>query len=158
MSERTPSDIGKDKPINGVRSVRLYRPKARTRVTNGRGLLPNVDGRTIWVRRFRDLIALHLSDLGGQDQASEAEKAIIRRIATLIVELERLEMCFAEAGQATDHQLELYQRTANTLRRLLESVGMQRRPKDVIPIDQYLKQRVIDHKDDNGEALDEAAE
>ena len=149
MPKRIPNDVGKDSPTptHGVRSVRLYRPKARSRVTNGRGLLPNVDGRTIWVRRFRDLLALHLSDLGGSDQASEAEKAIVRRIATLIVELERLEMCFAEAGQATDHQLELYQRTANTLRRLLEAVGLQRRPKNVTPtLDQYLKAKgeVID--------------
>jgi hypothetical protein len=102
-------------------------------------------------------MALHLSDLGGSDRASEAEKAIVRRIATLIVEPERLEMCFAEAGEATDHQLELYQRTANTLRRLLEAVGLQRRPKDVTPtLDQYLKQRhpIIDHGDGDGEALD----
>jgi len=147
MSDRAPSDVSK--ATNGVRSVRLYRSKARSRVTNGRGLLPNVDGRTIWVRRFRDLIALHLSDLGGSDRASEAEKAIVRRIATLIVELERLEMCFAEAGQATDHQLELYQRTANTLRRLLEAVGLQRRPKDVTPtLDAYLGHKLENEAED----------
>jgi len=130
-------------------SACIARKPDRSRVTNGRGLLPNVDGRTIWVRRFRDLIALHLSDLGGSDRASEAEKAIVRRIATLIVELERLEMCFAEAGQATDHQLELYQRTANTLRRLLEAVGLQRRPKDVTPtLDAYLGHKLENEAED----------
>jgi hypothetical protein len=52
---------------------------ARSRVTNGRDLLPNIDHRTLWVRRFRDVLALHLSDLGGEDSVSEAEKAIVRR-------------------------------------------------------------------------------
>src|SRR5215468_8117860 len=145
MPKRATNAVGKNEPTpaNVVRSVRLFRPKARSRITNGNSLLPNVDGRSCWVRRFRDLNALHLSDLGGEDRASEAEKALVRRIATLIVELERLEMCFAEAGQATDHQLELYGRTANTLRRLLEAVGLQRRPKNVTPtLDQYLKHKI----------------
>jgi hypothetical protein len=106
-------------------------------------LVQNVDGRSCWVRRFRDLNALHLSDLGGEDRASQAEKAIVRRVACLVVELEHLEMNFAEAGQATGNQLELYGRTANSLRRLLEVIGWQRRPKDVTPtLDQYLRHRI----------------
>jgi hypothetical protein len=70
---------------------------------------------------LKDLMALHESDLGGADRASEAEKSIIRRAATLTVELERLELKFAQAdmaGQsATPTDLDLYQRTANSLRR-----------------------------------------
>ena len=37
------------------------------------------------------------------------------------------------AGEAQPEQLDLYQRTANSLRRLLESVGLKRVPKDVTP-------------------------
>ena len=37
----------------------------RSRVTNGSAILPGVDGRSVWARRFRDLMGLHLSDLGG---------------------------------------------------------------------------------------------
>jgi hypothetical protein len=98
-----------------------------------------VDGRSTWVRRLRDLIGLHLSDLGGDDAVSEAERSIVRRAATLTVELERLEADFAVAGEAQPDQLDLYQRTANSLRRLLESVGIERRPRDVTPtLSQYL--------------------
>jgi hypothetical protein len=93
--------------------------------------LPGVDGRSTWVRRLRDLIGLHLSDLGGPQMASEAEKSIIRRAATLTVELERLEAVFATAGEATPEQLDLYQRTASAMRRLLETVGIERRARDV---------------------------
>jgi hypothetical protein len=103
----------------------------RSRVTNGR-LLPG-DNRGRWVRRAKDLIALHLSDLGGEDNTSSAERSIVRRVAVLTVELEALEREFATAGQATPEKLELYQRTANSLRRLLEAVGLQRRPRDVTP-------------------------
>jgi hypothetical protein len=94
----------------------------------------------MWYRRFRDVRAAHLMDLGGENCCSTAEQSIIRRAATLTTELERLELIFAQAGEATPAQLELYQRTANTLRRLLEAVGMQRRAKDVTPsVEDYVK-------------------
>ena len=51
----------------------------------------------------------------------------------LTVELERLEATFATAGQSSPEDLDLYQRTAGGLRRLLETVGIQRRPRDVTP-------------------------
>jgi hypothetical protein len=95
--------------------------------------LPGVDGRSTWVRRLRDLIALHLSDLGGDDAVSEAERSIVRRVATLTVELERMESGFALAGEALPVQIDLYQRTANSLRRLLEAIGIERRQRDVSP-------------------------
>ena len=63
-------------------------------------LLPGIDGRSPWVRRCKDIIALHLSDLGGVDNTSAAERSIIRRAVVLTVELERLEARFALAGEA----------------------------------------------------------
>lgn len=62
---------------------------------------------------------------------SEAERAIVRRCCTLIVSLEQMEFRFAQAGEASNDDLQVYQRVANSLRRLLESVGLQRRSKDV---------------------------
>jgi hypothetical protein len=85
-------------------------------------------------------MGLHLADLGGEGFVSEAERSIIRRAATLTVELERLELKFALAGQACADDLELYQRTANSLRRLLESVGIKRVPRDVTPLKDYLQE------------------
>jgi hypothetical protein len=73
----------------------------------------------------------HLSDLGGEENTSAAERSIIRRASTLTVELERLEAKFAVAGEATADDLDLYQRMTNTLRRSLEAIGLQRRPRDV---------------------------
>jgi hypothetical protein len=106
---------------------------ARSRVTNGNELLPGVDGRSWYARRARDLGCLFVSDLGGLEAASEAEKAIVRRASILCVELENLEVRFAKDGAAQPDALDLYQRTSNSLRRLLESLGLRRRPRDVTP-------------------------
>jgi hypothetical protein len=108
-------------------------PASRSRISNRAAALPGVDGRSTWVRRLRDLIESHTSDLGGENAISEAERSIIRRIATLTVELERMEVEFAAAGSAEPAQLDLYQRTANSLRRLLEAIGLQRRTRDITP-------------------------
>ena len=103
------------------------RISARSRVRSGQ-LLPGIDGRSAWVRRCRDVLAAHLSDV---PDATAAEKSIIRRAATLTVELERLEAKFALAGEASVADLDCYQRGANTLRRLLGAVGLQRRAREI---------------------------
>jgi len=75
------------------------------------------------------------------DNTSAAERSIVRRASTLTVELERLEAKFAAAGEACSNDLDLYQRTAGNLRRLLEAVGLERRARDVSPpsVTDYLK-------------------
>lgn len=91
------------------------------------------------MRRLKDLIAGHVADLGGRDAISEAEFCIVRRCAFLTLELELLEAKFEIEGEATLRQLEAYQRVSNSLRRLLESLGLRRRPKDVTPdLETYL--------------------
>jgi hypothetical protein len=105
----------------------------RSAITNGTRLFMEGDGRSPWARRWRDLVELHVADLGGIDNVSEAEKAIIRRAATLICELERREAEFAVGEGASDIALEVYQRASNSLRRLLESTGLKRRARDVTP-------------------------
>jgi hypothetical protein len=107
--------------------------RQRSRVTNGSILIAGVDQRSPWVRRCKDVIAAHLSDLGGADNTSAAERSIIRRAAVLTTELEVLEVRFAKVGEASAADLEVYQRCSNSLRRLLEAIGLQRRPREVGP-------------------------
>jgi hypothetical protein len=103
--------------------------------------LQGIDGRSIYARRLADLIALHETDLGGTLNCSEAERALIRRASVLVVELEHLETRFAAAGSAEPDALQLYSTTANTLRRLLQTVGLQRRARDVTPtLQEYLRE------------------
>lgn len=116
-----------------IRTVGGGKAAHRSRVTNGSAVLPDVDGRTTWVRRLRDLIEAHIDDLGGEVAVSQAERSIVRRVATMTVELERMEAKFATAGEAKPAELDLYQRTAGNLRRLLEALGLKRRQRNVTP-------------------------
>jgi hypothetical protein len=134
--EAAPDQAENRKPI--VRG----RLRQRSRVTNGTALFVDAgDGRGPWARRMKDVIDLHLADLGGPDVVSEAEASIVRRAATLTIELERLEARFS-TGEALPGDLDLYQRTANSLRRLLEAVGLKRVARDVTPsLGAYLASR-----------------
>ena len=127
------------------------RPKSRqrSRITNGSALLPGVDGRSPWIRRCKDVIASHLSDT---PDASAAERSIIRRASVLTVELERMERQFALAGEADADDLDAYQRCANSLRRLLEAVGLQRRAKTVPSLQEYLASLPPQASPETGEA------
>jgi hypothetical protein len=105
--------------------------KQRSKIANGSTVLSGVDGRSLWLRRLKELIAEHVGDLGGDDNVSAAERALLRRGCVLIVECERLERQFALAGEASADQLETYGRVCGNLRRLLESVGLKRRSRPI---------------------------
>jgi hypothetical protein len=130
--------------VQNVESKRqvLSKPKARSRMSNGSVLPRGVDQRTLWARRLRDLLALHL---GGDmaNTASEAEKQILRRAVVITISLEQMEEKFALRGHALPNELELYQRLSNSARRLFEAVGLQRRSRDVTPptLTEYLARR-----------------
>lgn len=89
------------------------------------------DNRSAWARRAKDIIAAHIADLGGIENVSNAELSLIHRCAALTTELELLETIFSDAGRATSEQLDLYSRVAGHLRRLLETLGLKRRSKQV---------------------------
>jgi hypothetical protein len=81
-------------------------------------------------RRFRDLVALVTSDLGGPTELSEAQRQIIRRIASLAVWCESQEARMADGDEININE---FQRTSNSLRRLCESIGLERRARDITP-------------------------
>ena len=101
----------------------------RSRVSNGSALLTGADGRGVWARRFRDVLREHIQDLGGEANTSAAERAILKRCAGLVCEIERMETRFALADEAVinDQAIDLYNRASANLKRLLESVGLERR-------------------------------
>ncbi|WP_247445929.1 hypothetical protein [Bradyrhizobium sp. 197] len=97
---------------------------------------------------MRDLLALMVSDLGGSDNCSEAEKSLVRRASMLTLQLELIEQKWAQnGGEASDKSLITYQRVANSLRRILESIGLKRRSRDITPdLQTYLRQRQEEHR------------
>jgi hypothetical protein len=119
------------RPIDGVITRPVAKPsKIRSAVTNGARSFILGDGNSSWYRRFKDIVELHVSDLGGHQGLSEAMLSLVRRAATLEVELERLE---GQLSLGTEVDLDTYSRVTNTLRRTLESIGLERVARDVTP-------------------------
>jgi hypothetical protein len=101
----------------------------RSRVTNGTRLLEGIDGRTPSARRFRDLIDSFASDLGGMQQLSEAERALVKQAASVTIRAEQLQAGIVR-GDAVDPD-ELI-RLSNTSRRLLASIRRRAAPKPTL--------------------------
>jgi hypothetical protein len=103
----------------------------RSKVTNGRRVFAvGGDGRGAWTKRWKDIVELHIADAGGRDNMTEAMLSLCRRAATLEIQLEQLECCMS---QGDDVDIEIYGRIASHLRRILETLGVERKSKDVTP-------------------------
>jgi hypothetical protein len=113
--------------------ARVNRP--RSAITSGRTLFIGGDPNSAWARRFADLVVGHVVDAGGRDAISEAQFALCKRAAGLEAECEKME---ARLSQGEDVDLDRYGRAASHLRRILESLGMGRRQRDITPLRERL--------------------
>ena len=134
------------------RKVVLSKSRVRSAVTNGSHVLNDVDHRIGEMRRLRDCVAASVSDLGGPDNVSHAERVLIGRASMLTVLVEMMEQGFARNRmKVTSVDLDQYQRAVSCLRRVLETLGLQRRAKPIPSLSDYLEGRV--HEDrENAEA------
>lgn len=133
----------------------LSQKKLRSALTNGTAVLADVDHRSAWMRRLKDLVGMHVSDLGGADAISHSEMVLVRRASMLTLQLEMMERQFAaKDGVASDRQLDVYQRAIGSVRRIFETLGLQRRSRDVTPpsLDQYLRQRAARMREESEDA------
>ena len=138
-------------PASASRTVSAaLSPRCRSSVTNGRRLHVDHIGDTKWSRRFRDLLSEIISDLGGPDALSEAQRQLARRAATISLECERLESK-AVADEAID--LELYGALTDRLGRTFGRLGLKRVANDVTPtLETYLRQNYADRDGDERSA------
>ena len=120
-----------DSPVAVPRKV-----QARSRITNGRELLPGVDGRSAAARRFYDLVASLTSDAGGDAAMSETRRQLVRRFAALAVLAETMESRLT-VGETID--LAEYCTTSSTLVRLASRLGLGRAQKLVPQLRDYLE-------------------
>src|SRR5450759_1345103 len=102
----------------------------RSANTYGSRLFVDGDGRGPWARRWRDLKFLYADDLGGESALSEFQLGLVGTAATMRCELERLEGRLS-LGEAVDN--ERYGRIAGHYRRIVETLGIERRARDVTP-------------------------
>ncbi len=127
--------------------------------------IDHLDGRTLAARRAHELIAAISRDLTGSDDMSgltEGVKQLIQRAAILGAMVESNEACWL-GGEAVD--LTSYFTALNNQRRILVTLGLDRRAKDVTPpsVENYLDhiakqkaERNVEQRIDD--AVNEAAE
>jgi hypothetical protein len=108
--------------------ARTKRP--RSAVTSGRKLFVQGDPNSAWARRFADLVQGYISDAGGRSILSQAQFALCKRAAGLECELEQME---GRMSLGQEINLDAYGRASSHLRRILETLGIERRMKDVGP-------------------------
>jgi hypothetical protein len=107
------------------------RKDQRSAVTNGKRLFVVRPGDTAWSRRFRDILASILSDLGGYENGlSEAQTQLARRATTLCIACERLE---GVAASGVEIDIALYGEIVDRLGRCLQRLGLRRQARDVTP-------------------------
>ena len=101
----------------------------RTKVANGKALLsPEGNANGWWARRYSEILALRLDDLGGGELLSEGKISIAKRATSIEVELERQD---ADLSQGKEINLKTYAEVAGTLSRLLEKLGLERVSREV---------------------------
>lgn len=112
-------------------------PSTRSRVSNGSELLPGVDNRSRWARLFKDVRGMLIQHLGGEDRMSAPQHSLCRRVATFEAELVHMEADFAasrESGETpAQSELDLYSRMTSAQRRILDTLGLDRKAFDVTP-------------------------
>jgi hypothetical protein len=117
---------------------------SRSAKTNDRRQFLAGDGRSVWARRQRDLEVLYADDLGGASALSEFQLGLISTCATLRCELEKLEGRLS-VGEPVD--LDQFGRLVGHYRRCCETLGVERRKRDLTPtVDAYLAHVAADEE------------
>jgi hypothetical protein len=89
-------------------------------------------------------VALFADDAGGIETLTELKLALIRRAAALVCECERMENALAD-GEKVD--VDLLARLSSHIRRVAESIGIDRVKRDTVPtINELVAKHRIDAK------------
>jgi hypothetical protein len=114
--------------------IEARKAHGKSRVTNRPNELfvEPVDKRSAAARRFKDVLAAIVSDLGGSDRLSEGQKQLCRRCPLLAVEAEKLE-ARSISGESID--LDRFGMMTDRLGRALSRLGLKRTARDITPPD-----------------------
>jgi hypothetical protein len=97
-----------------------------------------LDGRTSVAKAFDGLVRDIYADLGGRDQLSRIEIALVEGFAGACVVLDQLN---AKLLQDQSIDLSEFAQASNAMVRIASRLGLKRRAKDALTLDQYLAER-----------------
>jgi hypothetical protein len=112
----------------------------------------DLDRRSLEFKRYEEVRAAVIADLGGEDAVTTAEAQITDKAAFIAMTLEQMQIT-ALSGEQID--LQRYGELTDRLRRLFEAVGFSRRQRDVTPrlsqfVDGLARQKPIGEPNDSG--------
>jgi hypothetical protein len=120
-------------PKREVPPKRGDRQYGRSRVTNGKSNFVEEDGRSPWGRRWSDVYAQIISDIGGKsvqgaesqhdDGLSEGQRQLARRATTISIACEKIE---GEAAAGHEFDDDKYGMLTDRLGRCLQRLGIKR--------------------------------
>jgi hypothetical protein len=87
-----------------------------------------LDRRTRPFKRYESIRGAVLADMGGESNTTEVQRQLISKFATLALQLETLESAALEGNHI---DLDLFGRCSGHLRRIAETLGLRRVPRDV---------------------------
>ena len=123
------------KPGNNGRYA-TRKPTARSRVSNHRDVLPNTDGRSFVVRRYRDIASAIFGDQGGLDACSESRVQLIRRFSAACVMAEQME---AKLANGEEINVERHALLVSSMVRITRQLGLSRIARNITPsLHEYL--------------------
>ena len=141
-------NVGPVKPT-ASRVPTAGKAQARSRLSNGRDVLPDVDGRSVVARRYRDIISAVACDLGGAEHLSETRLQLIRRFSAASVLAEQMEASLARGEQINIRE---YSLLVSTIVRVAQRIGIERRARNVTPsLGQYLSNKKANSADTDAE-------
>jgi hypothetical protein len=137
-----------------LRATQLSR-RHRSRISNGNGLLPGIDGRSEIARRYRDVVSAIIADQGGNDRCAEARIQLIRRFAacSVIAEILEAKLARGEVIDPAEHAA-----VTGTMTRVASRIGIDRVARAIPTMDEFLRMRghlkddPLENDDDNGDA------
>jgi hypothetical protein len=102
--------------------------------------MDDLDGRTNAARKTREIVSSLSEDLGGAEHLTSATRQLVQRAALLGAIAEDYEMRWLAGDRV---HLTDYFTTVNTQHRVLLSLGLERRARDVSPpsLREYLRRR-----------------
>jgi hypothetical protein len=110
--------------------------RLRSRVTNGSKMIAGLDGRSAEARRYKDLCMSLADDLGGAAGLTEAQRALVRQAAGMIVQSEKLQSAVLRGELVSSEDLV---RLSNSATRILTRLGIKRERRDTTPsLHEYL--------------------
>jgi len=130
-------------PIPSRPNARSKYPRRHSKaVKNGGKLklqtLATLDGRTLASRRAHALIEAIENDLGGGGRLSEGARQLVQRAAVLGTFIENCEVRWLAGEQV---ELGDYLASVNAQRRVLATIGIERRPREVESLAEYLQRK-----------------